>query len=68
MTTMTDTGALEAAVMKGGGQEAVPLITTIADLIVLESKCSTWLDLSCPVIEKINHIDFLTPLDTKSPL
>lgn len=39
---MTDTGVQEAAVMKGG-QEAVHLITTIADLIVLESKCCTTL-------------------------
>lgn len=36
MTTMTDTGVLEAEVMKEGDPEVVPLITTIEDLIVLE--------------------------------
>lgn len=49
MMTMTDTGVLEAAVMKGGVQEADPSTTTIADLIVLESKCCTWLDLCCRI-------------------
>lgn len=36
---MTDTGVLEAEVMKEGDQEVGPLITTIEDPIVLESKC-----------------------------
>lgn len=37
MMTMTDTDVLEAEVMKEGDQEVVPLITTIEDLIVLET-------------------------------
>lgn len=37
MMIMTDTDVLEAEVMKGGGQEVDPLITTIEDLIVLET-------------------------------
>ena len=41
MMIMTDTDVLEAEVMKEGGQEVGPLITTIEDLIVLESKCDT---------------------------
>lgn len=39
MMIMTDTGVLEAEVMKEGDQEVGPLITTIEDPIVLESKC-----------------------------
>lgn len=66
--TMTDTDVLEAAVTKGGGQEAALLTTAIADLIVLESKCCTWIDLCCHVMEKRDHIDCLTLLDIKSPL
>lgn len=37
MMTTTDIGDLEAGVMKGGGLEVVLLITTIEDLIVLET-------------------------------
>lgn len=37
MMIMTDTDVLEAGVMKGGDQEVGPLITTIEDLIVLET-------------------------------
>lgn len=39
MMIMTDTGVLEAEVMKEEDQEVGPLITTIEDPIVLESKC-----------------------------
>lgn len=68
MMTMIDTGVLEAAVMKGGVQEADPLTTTIADLIVLESKCCTSLDLCCHVKEKRDHVACLTPLSIQSRL
>lgn len=37
MMTTTDTDVLEAEVMKGGDPEVDPLITTIEDLIVLET-------------------------------
>lgn len=37
MMIMTDTGVLEAEVMKEGDQEVGPLITTIEDPIVLET-------------------------------
>lgn len=37
MMIMTDTDVLEAGVMKEEDQEAGPLITTIEDLIVLET-------------------------------
>lgn len=37
MMIMTDTGVLEAEVMKEGDQEVGLLITTIEDLIVLET-------------------------------
>ena len=39
MMIMTDIGVLEAEVTKEGDQEVGPLITTIEDLIALESKC-----------------------------
>jgi len=40
-TIMTDIDVLEAEVMKGGDQGVGPLIITIGDLTVLESKCGT---------------------------
>lgn len=39
MTIMTDIDVLEAEVMKGEDQGVAPLIITIEDLTVLESKC-----------------------------
>ena len=41
MTIMTDIDILEAEVMKEGDQGVAPLIITIGDLTVLESKCGT---------------------------
>ena len=41
MTIMTDIDALEAGVMKGEDIGVAPLIITIGDLTVLESKCGT---------------------------